>query len=244
MNSASNFRPLGIWSASFPWLLGLSAALSACGAPAEVAKPPEPTKVVWGQGDDGDAPAEGAASGDEGDEEAAPGEVDLDAPVAESEPAKKKKSAPAKPEPQPEPEPERESKKAPPPEPAPEPKEEPAASPMPLAKEMRAAMKAKAKASPPEKRPEDEEEPPPKEEPVVTGYKGANACKAARFSIPRVKEACENGGRVAAKAVMKEAVNKALAAGSSLKCGDCHAEQKEYTLKKNAVAELEKWLGT
>ncbi len=242
MNSPSKLRPLGVWmSASFPCLLGLSAALLGCGAPAEMAKPPEATKVVWGEGDDKDAPTTSAADGD--DEKAGPGEVDLDAPVAESAPVKKKR-APAKPAPEPAPAPEPEAKEEPPaPAPPPEPKEEPA-SPMPLAKEMRAAMKAKAKASPPQKRPEDVEEPEPKEEPIVTGYKGANACKAARFSIPRVKEACESGGRVAAKAVMKEAVNKAFAAGSSLKCGDCHANQKDYTLKKDAVAELEKWLET
>ena len=33
-----------------------------------------------------------------------------------------------------------------------------------------------------------------------------------------------------------------LAAGASLKCGDCHANQTDYTLEPDAIAHLEQWL--
>jgi hypothetical protein len=179
--------------------------------------------------------------------------VDLDAPPP-------KKAAPAKKEPPPA----QESPKEAAPEPSAEstpaavedetesdveagepPATEPAAA-TPLGKEMHAAVKS-------DEKPSGSKKPPAKKHAAAataaaapkhaSTYTGPNPCKTTHFSVPRVKEACESGGRTAAKGVMKDAVGKALAAGASLKCGDCHAEQTNYTLKKDAVAQLKKWLG-
>jgi hypothetical protein len=247
--------------------LSLGAWLAGCGGPAEAAKAPAPAKVVWTRADgttESDAPANGdetsSAPAAEGDaKRAAPAddgnhagakEVDLDELAAQKElQAQKAQKAPksaAK---------ESASAAAPPPA-SPQPEAEPAepaaaaqpAAPVPLGKEMHAAVKTKDS---------DKEKPGSKSasakkpaaaaaaaEPATPAYDGPNPCKTVRFSVPRVEEACGRGGRQAAKGVMKDAIGKALAAGASLKCGDCHAEQKDYTLKKDAVAQLKKWLGS
>jgi len=174
-------------------------------------------------------------------------EVDLDAPAegkaeagAESAATKAASAAEASPEPEVE---------APAPEPPPA-VEPPAAAPA-LDKELRAAVnktnasdkksaskKAAAKKS--GKQPSAKKSAPAA--PVASTYSGPNPCQATHFSVPRVRDACAKGGRAAAKAVMRDAIGKALASGASLKCANCHAEQQNYTLKPDAVAQLERWL--
>jgi hypothetical protein len=113
----------------------------------------------------------------------------------------------------------------------------------PLEKEMRAAVKSKEKKSSKPKKAAAKKSPPAEPTPAAaSAYAGPNPCKAARFSVGRVGDACSKGGRTAAKGVMKDAIGKALAAGTTLKCSDCHAEQRDYTLKPDAVAQLKKWL--
>jgi hypothetical protein len=41
---------------------------------------------------------------------------------------------------------------------------------------------------------------------------------------------------------MKRAIQKALAFGTSLRCGDCHIDQSTYQLKPDAIARLRRWL--
>jgi hypothetical protein len=238
-----------------PGAAGVAIALCGCGGSSEPPKGPEPTKVVWsrGEGNDAEAPANAPAASSE-DTQVGPKEIDLDAlPPKGSKPAKpaaKEARAAAKeapPEPaQPEP---------PPPAPAPtaaaegteEAAEEPApapAAPMPLGKEMRAAVKSDETAPPAKKAPAKKKaEGAAAPEAATVSYTGPTPCKTAHFSVPRVEAACANNGRLGAKTVMKEAIGKALAAGASLKCADCHADTTDYSLKKDAVAKLKKWLG-
>lgn len=249
--------PRAIALVVLPAALGLGMGLYGCGGSSEPAKGPEPTKVVWSRGEGNDAPApENAPAASSEDTQVGPKEIDLDAmPPKGSKPAKpaaKETKAAAK---EPPPEPEAPKAEAPPPAPAPtaaaeeteEPAEEPApapAAPMPLGKEMRAAVKSDEKAPPAKKSAKKKAEAaPPAEAAAASSYTGPNPCKTTHFSVPRVEEACANNGRQGAKTVMKEAVGKALAAGASLKCADCHADLSSYTLKKDAVAQLKKWLG-
>ena len=69
-----------------------------------------------------------------------------------------------------------------------------------------------------------------------------NACTTQKFQVPAVKKACAEGGRKAAKALMKQAVKKAKAAGQKVNCKSCHTSLKTFELKPNAVADLKKWL--
>lgn len=80
------------------------------------------------------------------------------------------------------------------------------------------------------------------EEPAASAYKGNDPCRASSFSVERVRVACASGGRAAAKRVMKDAIGKATATGQSLRCTNCHANQQDYTLKADAVADLKRWL--
>jgi len=176
--------------------------------------------------------------------------VDLDELAAKKEALAAKKAAP-KPAPKPAPKEEPPAPAPAPvaaaPEPEPEPEPEPVApaAPVPLGKEMRAAVKSDEQPSPPSKKPAAKKAAAKKAaaEPAATAYSGPNPCRTTHFSVPRVQEACAANGRAGAKGVMKDAIGKALAAGASLKCGDCHAEQTNYSLKKDAVAQLKKWLG-
>jgi hypothetical protein len=77
---------------------------------------------------------------------------------------------------------------------------------------------------------------------AAASYKGSDPCRAAKFSVARVREACASGGRAAAKRVMKDAIGKATATGQTLKCSNCHSNQRDYALKADAVAELKRWL--
>lgn len=225
-----------------------TAALLACGSSREVVKQPEPVKVQWNKSD-----GEAADSRGSGDDTTPSGtEIDLDAPSGGAS----KESAKAAPEP-PAPEPELVEEEAPSPaaaepiaEAAEEPEEEeaPAAPPaaVPLGKEIREAVRGKEPKEKPAKKPapKPKKAPPPEPAAPVATYTGTDACRAKSFSISRVAEACARNGRPGAKAVMKEAVSKALAGGASLKCADCHSDLRSYELKGDAVAQLKKWLGS
>jgi hypothetical protein len=236
--------------AALPWVLGTLLGLSGCGGQPEVAKQPEPVQVVWSRADGTEAPDDAPTEASDAPRTNSK-EIDLDALPVEKKPAHKEKekekekaqeepAAPSAPPPAaPEAEIEAEAEA---PAPEPPPVAEPAA-PVPLGKEIRAAVKAKDRDPPPAKKSAAKKKAPATPSDAVAAYTGPSPCKAARFSVPRVKEACATGGRNAAKGVMKDAVGKALAAGATLKCGDCHAEQKNYTLKEDAVAQLKKWLG-
>lgn len=215
------------------WAVGVSAALAGCGAPAEVAKSPDPVKVVWGSSDtvpEPEATSEPEATTPAEQRAGGPVEIDLDAPAAQEKKAQRGEI-------ETEPEEEEEEEEAPSSDTAAV--EEPRA-PRPLEKEMRAAVKAKEKDSATPKKAVAKKSAPAA--PAARTFSGPNPCKASSFSVTRVGNACATGGRSGAKGVMKDAISKALAAGTTLKCGDCHAEQRDYTLKANAVEQLEKWL--
>lgn len=209
------------------WAAGVSAGLGGCGGPPEVVKSPEPAKVMWGNSESApeapSAPEETpeppvTASTERG---GGPVEIDLDAPPAGEGSTSAEKVKAEEEEPTPD---------APP----------AAESARPLEKEMRAAVKSKEeKPTKPKKSVAKKSAP---AAPAAPTFTGSNPCKAPRFSVARVGDACATGGRSGAKAVMKEAIGKALASGTTLKCSDCHAEQRDYTLKPDAVAQLEKWL--
>ncbi len=68
-------------------------------------------------------------------------------------------------------------------------------------------------------------------------------CTTKDFKIPEVKKACADGGRKAAKALMKKAVKKAKAAGDDMKCKSCHKSLKTFELKgADSVDKLKKLL--
>ena len=81
----------------------------------------------------------------------------------------------------------------------------------------------------------------PSEAPAA-GYTGDQPCKATSFKVKAVEKACHEGGRSAAKDLMKKAVEKAKAGGVSLKCTSCHVDQKAYAIQPNAIADLQRWL--
>ena len=219
--------------------------LAGCGGSAEAPQAPASAPVAWAHTDE---KAEPAAPTADREVESSSNEIDLDALAASEASAKSapaSKKAEPKPEPKPEPEPDVQAAAAAPadlPAEAEEPAEPPApatVAAVPLGKEMRAAVKGNETEPAPKKAP-------PKKKAAAAAepaYTGPNPCTTAHFKVPRVQEACQNGGRTAAKSVMKDAIGKALAAGASLKCATCHAELTNFTLKKDAVAELKKWLG-
>ncbi|MEY4549860.1 MAG: hypothetical protein RL685_6055 [Pseudomonadota bacterium] len=240
-------------SLSASLLLALAAAgvLGACGSTPEVVNQPDPVKVQWSK--TGEEADDSRGSGD--DATASGTEVDLDAPPAK-EAAKESAQEPPKPaEPPPAPEPPAEEPTAEAPaeaaaEPAAEAAAEdaPAAEPpaaVPLGKELRAAVRGKEPKEKPAKKGAKSKKAAPADAAPATAasYSGNDACRAKSFSISRVSEACARNGRAGAKSVMKEAVGKALAGGASLKCADCHSDLRSYALKKDAVAQLKKWLG-
>lgn len=68
------------------------------------------------------------------------------------------------------------------------------------------------------------------------------SCAAKAFYYEQVRDACERGGFYAAKALMKKQVSRAKAAGKKVSCKSCHRSVDTYTLKDNAVEDLEPWL--
>jgi hypothetical protein len=73
-------------------------------------------------------------------------------------------------------------------------------------------------------------------------HAGDEACTTTKFHYPAVEKACKEGGRKAAKEVMKGAVKKAKAAGTDLKCTSCHEDMKDFKLKDNAVKDMKPWI--
>jgi hypothetical protein len=73
-------------------------------------------------------------------------------------------------------------------------------------------------------------------------HAGDDACTTTKFHFPAVEKACKDGGRKAAKDVMKAAVHKAKDAGKDMKCTSCHEDTKAFKLKDNAVADLKPWM--
>lgn len=235
------------WRAARPWLAGagLGLGLGGCAAPLEKPQAPAPAKVLWGQ-QPGAASQQGepAPTAETKPDQAPPAEpsftedgaIDLDALAARTE--QPKPGPKAQPTPQPGP------KAQPGPRPKPEPKadleaEAPASDPLAAELRRRRAEKAArekkaARSEPPEKS--------AAAAPASPSYTGTNPCQAVSFSVERVRQACASGGRAAAKRVMKDAIGKATATGQSLRCSDCHANQRDYTLKSDAVAELKRWL--
>jgi hypothetical protein len=73
---------------------------------------------------------------------------------------------------------------------------------------------------------------------------GGDACTTTKFHFPAVEKACKDGGRKAAKEVMKGAVKKAKDAGKDYKCTHCHEDTKEFKLKdeKEAVTDLKPFI--
>lgn len=231
-------RALGASGATTLVWAAVSVGLGGCGAPAEEVKSPDPAKVVWGSSEvetASDAPSNPEVTTPEPPTAtekrgAGPVEVDLDAPPPEEKKASKVETAPEEEE---EAEEEEELSSDTPAVEEPRP-------PRPLEKEMRAAVKSNEKKSTKPKKAVAKKSAPAA--PAASTFSGPNPCKASSFSVARVGDACAKGGRSGAKGVMKDAINRALASGTMLKCADCHAEQRDYTLKADAVAQLEKWL--
>jgi hypothetical protein len=73
-------------------------------------------------------------------------------------------------------------------------------------------------------------------------HAGDDACTTKKFHYPAVEKACKDGGRKAAKDLMKNAVKKAKAAGKDVKCTSCHEDTKDFKLKDNAVADMKPWI--
>jgi hypothetical protein len=84
--------------------------------------------------------------------------------------------------------------------------------------------------------------PPPAETATAPGATPDDACTTKNFHYSQVASACKSGGRKSAKVIMKNAVAKAKAAGTDLKCTSCHEDMKEFHLKSNAVGDLKNWL--
>jgi hypothetical protein len=70
----------------------------------------------------------------------------------------------------------------------------------------------------------------------------AKACTTTDFKYPAVKAACKEGGRKAAKKLMKAAMDKAKAAGKDWKCKHCHENMKDYKLTAEAVNDLKPFI--
>lgn len=67
-------------------------------------------------------------------------------------------------------------------------------------------------------------------------------CLATSFKFGAVKSACAKGGVPSAKSLMKTWTNKAKEKGATYKCATCHDNQRTYTNKANADADLRKLL--
>jgi hypothetical protein len=79
--------------------------------------------------------------------------------------------------------------------------------------------------------------------PAVARADAEVACTTKKFNYPSVEKACHDGGRKAAKDLMKAAVKKARDGGKpDIKCTSCHEDTKDFKLKDNAVADLKPWI--
>jgi outer membrane biosynthesis protein TonB len=220
-------------------LWGSSVGSIACSSPDKVVESPAPAKVAWGHGDSPEAADESSNAGQAEVEKAAPAAPPAPAPTesgsAEDDAIDLDALAASK------------ANQAPAAEPEPEESEAPSADPAtdPVAAELQKRRSEKARKAAKGKKPTREKRASPAAaDPAApaSAYKGNDPCRASSFSVARVREACSAGGRSAAKRIMKDAIGKATANGQLLKCGDCHSNQRNYALKANAVADLERWL--
>jgi hypothetical protein len=235
------------------WLAVAGFGGSACGGQPEVVRSPPPVKVAWGDDSEAEATADapeapppdtkGAEPEPAATEprRAGPVEIDLDAVASpQAEPAPEEAAEEAE---------EEAEEKAAGTEPAPTVASDPLA--LELQKRRTAAKarnaakakpaSAKGKKSSAKAKPSSSKKSAPAA-PSAPTYKGSDPCRAASFSVARVREACDSGGRAAAKRVMKDAIGKATATGQTLKCSNCHANQRDVSLNADAVAELKRWL--
>src|ERR1700749_4180246 len=67
-------------------------------------------------------------------------------------------------------------------------------------------------------------------------------CTATKFHYSAVEKACKDGGRKAAKDLMKASMKKANGSGKDFKCTSCHVDAKAFKLKDNAVDDLKPWI--
>ena len=76
-------------------------------------------------------------------------------------------------------------------------------------------------------------------------HAGDDKCTTTDFKTAKVKKACADGGRKAAKELMKSAVKKAKEGGKDVKCTTCHEDTKEFKLKDKdkAVKDLKALIG-
>lgn len=111
--------------------------------------------------------------------------------------------------------------------------------PKPAANEAKSATDSKAtKTDSAEKTPTPAVvEPSPKEPPAIE-----KPCLAKSFKFAAVRSACEKGGVPQAKSLMKAWTNKGKEKGETVKCATCHDNQKTYTNKPTADADLRKLL--
>src|SRR5688572_17481247 len=99
---------------------------------------------------------------------------------------------------------------------------------LPLSTSRGTATSPAPSASPPEATPNATVEPH-----GVPAYVGDHPCKSTSLSVEPVISACREGGRTAAKQVMKGAIAKAREADTDLKCASCHVDLNRYGLKPN-----------
>ena len=79
---------------------------------------------------------------------------------------------------------------------------------------------------------------------IVPSYADAapSKCSSKKFEFKQVKAACKEGGRKAAKKIMKQVVKDSRKAGDDKTCLDCHKDLKTFANTKNAVEDLRKFL--
>jgi hypothetical protein len=82
----------------------------------------------------------------------------------------------------------------------------------------------------------------PKDAPAAAAAALDKPCLGKSFEFGAVKAACEKGGVPQAKSLMKSWVKKAKDKGEEYKCTTCHDNQRTYSNKSNAAADLRKLL--
>jgi hypothetical protein len=63
-------------------------------------------------------------------------------------------------------------------------------------------------------------------------------CAKSSYAILELDKACKSGGQLAAKKLMKAAVDKARAAGKEMTCKTCHSSLSDFATLPNAGADL------
>lgn len=63
-------------------------------------------------------------------------------------------------------------------------------------------------------------------------------CAKSSYALQQLDAACKSGGQIAAKKLMKAAVDKARAAGKEMTCKTCHSSLSDFATLPNATADL------